>query len=155
LKNDENLALRKALEMKSDLIPQDFSEEVENFYSPSTLSGEQHIPFIDAIVNGNSGRFVVNRLNRGVIKGIPDDVAVEVPAIVDKDGIHPEEIDPQVPERILKWYLYPRMMRMEWALEAFEKRDPALIVEILLRDPRTRSYEQAKDTVDEIFKEIS
>ena len=155
LENDENLTLRKALEMKSDLIPQDFSEEVENFYSPSTLSGEQHIPFIDAIVNGNSGRFVVNRLNRGVIKGIPDDVAVEVPAIVDKDGIHPEEIDPQVPERILKWYLYPRMMRMEWALEAFEKRDPALIVEILLRDPRTRSYEQAKDTVDEIFKEIS
>jgi alpha-galactosidase len=115
------------------------------------MSGEQHIPFIDAIVNGNSARFIVNTLNQGAIKGIDDDVAVEVPAIVDSDGIHIEEIEPALPERVVQWYLKPRILRMEWALEAFNERNPELIIEILLRDPRTKSYEQAKAVVGEIF----
>ncbi len=155
LKKDENMTLSDVLSANSSMIPRDFAEEVENFYDPNTMSGEQHIPFIDAIVNNHTNRFVVNVLNNGVIPNIPDDVAVEIPAKVDKDGIHPEEISPSLPPRIVKWYLYPRMMRMEWALEAFEKKDPDLIVEILLRDPRTRSYEQAKGVVEDLFKEVS
>ncbi len=151
LRKNKNIKLSEALSANFSIIPADFANEVKNFYDPSTLSGEQHIPFIDAIVNDHSNRFIVNTLNNGVISGIPDDVAVEIPAIVDKDGIHPEEISPSLPERIVKWYLYPRMMRMEWALEAFEKRNPDLIIEILLRDPRTRSYEQAKAVVDDIL----
>ena len=104
-----------------------------------------------AIVNGNSARLVVNTLNEGVIADIDDDVAIEVPAIVDKDGIHVEAIDPALPERVIQWYLKPRILRMEWALEAFEEKNPDLIVEILLKDPRTKSYEQAKAVVQEIF----
>lgn len=154
LRKNKNAKLSEALSANFSIIPADFAKEIKNFYDPSTLSGEQHIPFIDAIVNNHTNRFVVNVLNKGVIAGIPDDVAVEIPATVDKDGIHPEEIKPSLPKRIVKWYLYPRMMRMEWALEAFERRNPDLIVEILLRDPRTRSYEQAKAVVDKIFKEM-
>ncbi len=154
LEKNDGTRLQEALSASSSTIPEDFANEIENFYNPSTLSGEQHIPFIDAIVNDHANKFVVNVLSNGVIGGIPDNVAVEIPATVDKNGIHPEEIKPSLPERIVKWYLYPRMMRMEWALEAFEKRNPDLIVEILLRDPRTRSYEQAKAVVDEIFKDV-
>jgi alpha-galactosidase/6-phospho-beta-glucosidase family protein len=40
---------------------------------------------------------------------------------------------------------------MEWALEAFIKKDKSLIVELLIRDRRTTSYEQAKTVVEEIF----
>lgn len=128
-----------------------FTREASNLYNLEKLSGEQHIPFIDAIVNNNSARFVVNTLNEGTIEGIDDDVAVEVPAIVDSGGIHKEEISPALPGRVVDWYLKPRVCRMEWALEAFTRRDPRLIVEILLRDPRTKSYEQARAVVDEIF----
>lgn len=155
LKKNKNVKLSEALSANFSIIPADFANEVKSFYDPSILSGEQHIPFIDAIVNNHTNRFVVNILNNGVIAGIPNDVAVEIPARVDKDGIHPEEITPPLPERIIKWYLYPRMARMEWALEAFEKKNPDLIVEILLRDRRTHSYEQARAVVDEIFKDIS
>ncbi len=154
LEKNEKLTLKETLDENFSMIPQDFKEEIEILYDPNSLSGEQHIPFIDAIVNNNKGRFVVNTLNKGALSGIPNDVAVEIPATVDKDGIHPEKIEPPLSERIVKWYLLPRMMRMEWALEAFEKRDPDLIVEVLLRDRRTTSYEQAKEVVQEIFEEI-
>lgn len=142
-------ALFKAL----DKYPEDLLSNLKELYNPETMSGEQHIPFIDAIENGNAGRFVVNTPNNGVVPGIDDDVATEFTAIVDKDGIHPENIDPQLPERVIKWYLRPRINRMEWALEAFLKQDPALITEFLVRDRRTQSLEQADAVVKELFKD--
>ncbi|RKX39732.1 MAG: alpha-glucosidase/alpha-galactosidase, partial [Thermotogae bacterium] len=75
---------------------------------------------------------------------------VEVPAIVDKDGIHPEKITPPLPKRVVMYYLYPRMVRMEMALEAFLTGDIRILKEILHRDPRTKSDEQ----VEEVLKEI-
>lgn len=144
-------SLEKLIIEGSKGLSGDFTREAAQLYDRNSMSGEQHIPFIDAIVNGNSARFIVNTLNQGAIKGIDDDVAVEVPAIVDSDGIHIEEIEPALPERVVQWYLKPRILRMEWALEAFNERNPELIIEILLRDPRTKSYEQAKAVVGEIF----
>jgi len=40
---------------------------------------------------------------------------------------------------------------MEWALEAFLNKDKSLIKEILMRDRRTQSPEQAEAVVDELF----
>jgi len=48
-------------------------------------------------------------------------------------------------------YLTPRMSRMEWALDAFVSGDKMMLQEILIRDPRTKSFEQAKAVVDEIL----
>ena len=134
-----------------DQYPPEIAEEIRKLYNPEQLSGEQHIPFIDAISNNNRDRFVVNTINNSTIKGLDDDVACEFPAMVDEDGIHPEEINPPLTERILKWYLRPRVLRMEWALEAFLKKDKSLIKEILMRDRRTQSPEQAEAVVDELF----
>ncbi|MGC8705303.1 MAG: alpha-glucosidase AglA [Athalassotoga sp.] len=115
------------------------------------LSGEQQVPFINAIVNGKEARLYLNILNKGTIKGIPDDVVVEVPVRVDKKGIHPEKIEPDLTDRIKKMYLTPRIMRMEIALEAFITGDRRVLEEILIRDPRTKSEKQAKDVLDEIM----
>lgn len=49
----------------------------------------------------------MNVLNKGAISGIPDDVVVEIPVVVDKDGLHPEKITPDLTERIKKMYLMP------------------------------------------------
>jgi len=144
-------SLEKLITKGSKGLSSDFTREADQLYDKDSVSGEQHIPFIDAIVNGNSARLVVNTLNEGVIEDIDDDVAVEVPAIVGRDGIRVEKIDPALPERVVQWYLKPRILRMEWALEAFEEKNPDLIVEILLKDPRTKSSEQAREVVQEIF----
>ena len=115
------------------------------------LSGEQQIPFINALVNDEKARLFLNVLNDGTIKGIPDDVVVEIPVNVDKNGIHPEKIEPDLTERIKKMYLTPRIMRMEMAIEAFTTGDRKVLEEILFRDPRTRSEEQVKEVLDEIM----
>lgn len=112
---------------------------------------EQHIPFINAIVNGEKARLVLNVENNGAIPDIPNDIVVEIPVIVDKNGLHPEKIDPPLTDRIVKFYLLPRILRMEWALEAFISADRRVLEEILLRDPRTRSYEQVQRVIDEIL----
>lgn len=123
----------------------------EVFLPPDVKSGEQHIPFIDALTNNNKTRLVLNVPNEGIIPAISKDVMVEVPVLVDKEGIHPEKIDPPIPRRIINMYLIPRVMRMKWALEAFLTGDRRVLEEILLRDPRTRSFEQVKMVIEEIL----
>jgi len=118
---------------------------------PPVKSGEQHIPFIDALVNDRKEKLVVNIPNKGKkIPSIPGDVIVEVPAYIDGKGIHPESIEP-IPKRLLNMVLIPRMLRLEWALEAFNSGDKQMLYEILMRDRRTRKEEQAIRTIDEIF----
>jgi alpha-galactosidase/6-phospho-beta-glucosidase family protein len=43
------------------------------------------------------------------------------------------------------------MLRMEWGLDAFLSGDREMLVEILIRDPRTHSEKQARDALDEIL----
>ena len=50
------------------------------------MSGEQHIPLVDALVNDKERVFQINVPNDGAIRGIRNDVVVEVPAIVDGNG---------------------------------------------------------------------
>jgi len=128
-----------------------FKEEIESIINPKKFSGEQHVPFIDSIVNNKKQRFVVNILNNGVIEEIDNDVVVEIPAWVDSSGIHPEQIMPKLSERVIKYYLKPRIMRMEMALEAFTKGDINVLKELLFRDPRTRSEEQVEGVLNEIM----
>lgn len=126
------------------------TEVMPAVFAKDPQSKEQHIPFINAIVNNRKIRLVLNIENKGIIKDIPDDVVVEVPVIVDKDGIHPEKIEPDLNEKIKQMYLIPRILKMRWALEAFKAADLNILKEILVRDPRTRSFRQ----VEEVLKDI-
>jgi alpha-galactosidase len=142
----------KASTDKSFKLALDKSINLLQEFPPEVMSREQHIPFIDALINGNQGRFVLNIPNKGpIIPTIPEDVVVEVPVMVDKEGIHPEEINPALPKRIIDMYLAPRRLRMEWALEAFISGDKRILQEILIRDPRTKSFEQTEAVIDEIL----
>lgn len=129
-----------------------FSEEMfdEFFAIVEGKSGEQHIPFIKAITTGKAERLVVNVKNEGAIREIPDDVVVEIPAIVDGEGIHREKIEPSLSERVIRLYLYPRMMRMEMAVRAFLEGDMSYIFEMLYRDPRTKNDGQVEAVINEI-----
>lgn len=108
----------------------------------SEKSGEQHIPIIDGLVNDHKGQFQVNLPNRGALAGIPDDVAVEVPAIVDKKGIQPLRVEP-LPRKILLECLYPDWLEMERTLEALKTGDLSMMLFGVLESHQTRSYDQA------------
>ena len=120
-------------------------------FSKDKMSGEQQIPFINAIVNNKATRLVLNILNRGAIKGISDDVVVEIPLEVNGSGIHSEKIEPNLPDRILKYYLTPRITKMEMAVDAFTTGDRKILEELLVRDPRTENYEDIPKLWNEIF----
>ncbi|MGC9002195.1 MAG: alpha-glucosidase AglA [Dictyoglomus sp.] len=122
-------------------------------FNRDKLSGEQHVHFINSVTGGGNSRLILNVPNRGTISGIPDDVVVEIPVWVDESGIKHEKIEPDLTHRIKIFYLIPRILRMEWALEGFISKDVKVLEEILIRDPRTRSYEQVLSVLDEILSQ--
>lgn len=117
---------------------------------PPRRSPESVAPIIDSITNDRRGLYQVNVLNQGALVGIPDDVAVEMPAYIDGRGVH-RIYGRRLPPRIMKHVMWPRMMRMEWALEAFLEGGRDLLFEWLIIDPRTKSNEQVENAIDAIL----
>jgi alpha-galactosidase len=119
---------------------------------PLEESMESIIPFVDAIVNNHRRRLVINVPNNGAIKGIPDDVIVEIPVYVDKNGIEREKIE-EIPSRLMLYVLIPRWLRMERILQAFREGDRKSLILMIMDDPRTKSFEQAKNLVESILSQ--
>lgn len=117
---------------------------------PPTKSREDVVPLIDSIVNDKPERFVLDIRNGDTIPVLPADVAVEVPVTVDRQGIHRETID-RIPRKLMSMALLPRLVRLEMAIEAFMTGDKSILLELLFRDDRTRSNEQASRTLDSIL----
>jgi len=113
-------------------------------------SSEQHIPIIDALVNDNEGKFQVNVPNNGALEGIADDVVVEVPGIVSGRGVQPIHVG-SLPKRLTLQILGTNVLRMEFGLEAFLSRDKEALLNMILMNRRTRSYEQAEGVMEALL----
>lgn len=115
------------------------------------MTTEQHVPIMDGLVNDNEGQFQVNVPNWGALPGIPDDVAVEVPAIVNKKGIQPLRVPP-LPKKVLLECIYPDWLRMERTLEALMSGDLSMMLYEVLDNHQTRTYEQAMEVMDALLQ---
>ncbi|MBD3182745.1 alpha-glucosidase/alpha-galactosidase [Candidatus Poribacteria bacterium] len=113
-------------------------------------TSEQHIPIIDGLVNDNEGKFQVNIPNNGALPGIPNDVAVEVPAVVNIKGIQPIRVEP-LPRKILLECIYPDWLRMERTLEALLTGDKSMLLYGILDSHQTKSYEQAEEMLEALM----
>ena len=116
----------------------------------SKKTREQHIPIIDALVNDNEYRAQVNVLNNGALPGLPDDVAVEVPAVVNRMGIQPIRVEP-LPNKVMLECIYPDWLEMERTLEALLSGDKLMLLFGVLQSHQTRSYDQAVDVFNALF----
>jgi len=94
---------------------------------------------IDAIVNDNRTILQLNIPNNGTVSGIPDNVVVEVPAVVDSTGVKGIHVG-SLPKRLMLFNIIPRMLRMEQILEAFLEGDKMSLILMVADDPRTRSF---------------
>lgn len=115
-----------------------------------TRTREQQVPIIDGLVNDNEGHYQVNIPNRGALPGVPDDVVVEVPAVVNKMGIQPLRVNP-LPEKILYEQILPEWLSMERRLRAFREGDRRTLLYEALQSNQTRSYDQALEALEEIL----
>jgi len=112
---------------------------------------EQQVPIIDGLVNNNEGYFQVNVPNKGALPGIPDDVVVEVPAIVNQKGIQPIRVDP-LPAKIMLEHVLPEWLDMERELLAYKTGDRSMLLWDVLESHQTKSYQQAVEVLDELLK---
>jgi alpha-galactosidase len=116
----------------------------------STKTREQQVPIIDGIVNNNEVQCQVNIPNRGALAGVADDVVVEVPALVNALGIQPLRVHP-LPAKIMLELILPEVLEMERELLAFKTGDRSMLLWNVLHSPQTRSLEQAKAVLEDIF----
>ena len=113
---------------------------------------EQQVPIIDALVNDNEGQFQVNVPNRGALSGVPDDIVVEIPAVVNKDGIHRIQVEP-LPPKIMLTQILPLILSLERTLLAIKTGDRSLLLWELLDANETRSYAQAEEALEAILSQ--
>ncbi|MDK6028867.1 alpha-glucosidase/alpha-galactosidase [Ignisphaera sp. 4213-co] len=133
---------------------------------PPRPSGELLVPLMDALYNNKSidsyelptpadkplkAPLYVNIMNNGALPELPNNIAVEVPVKVDGKGIHPKPVEP-IPPKILRFVLMHRLMRAEWALQAFLEGGRDALFNWLIVDVRTKSVQQVNDVIDAILK---
>ena len=143
------------LKRKDDRLAQMKEAAYDSNVRPIDLFGdqktrEQHIPIIDALVNDHEGQFQVNVPNLGALEGVPDDVAVEVPAVVNKKGIQPLCVG-SLPPKIMLEQIYPNWLNMERTLEALKSGDKSMLLWGILNSHQTRSYEQALQMLEALL----
>jgi alpha-galactosidase len=111
---------------------------------------EQIVPIMDGLVNNNEGYFQVNVPNRGALAGIPDDVVVEVPAIVNQKGIQPVHVG-SLPPKVMFEQILPDWLETERELLAFKTGDRSILLHGVLQHHQTRNYDQALAVLDELM----
>jgi alpha-galactosidase len=155
------LTVRRAVQEMAQIV---FNESIPIARRiPPRPSGELLAPLMDAIYNDKPtdsyqspiGAVKVpmyaNILNNGVISGLPNDIAVEIPVYVDGKGIHPKPVGP-LPPKIYKYVLLHRLLRAEWALQAFLEGGRDALVQWLIVDVRTKSMQQVNNVIDALLK---
>jgi alpha-galactosidase len=101
-------------------------------------------------VNNVEGQYQVNVPNHGAVTGIPDDVVVEVPAIVNQIGIQPLRVG-SLPSKIMLECIWPEILDMERDLLAFKTGDRSILLYNALESHQTRSYDQATAVMENLL----
>ena len=131
-------------------------------YAEGRLEGDPHwavkgsneltVPVIcDMELDRGSFRDAVNVLNTdGLIENLPRDIVVEVPATVDKQGLHPVKVG-AIPETLAA-FLRPQYTIHGLLTEAYRSRSRKLLLQALLLDPTMPSTSAAEKLLDEMLK---
>ena len=111
---------------------------------------EQIVPIMDGLINNNEGYFQVNVPNHGALTGLPDDLVVEVPAIVNQKGIQPVRVG-SLPPKVMLECILPDWLETERELLAFKTGDRAILLHSVLNHHQTKTYDEAVALLDELI----
>ncbi|MCI6018124.1 MAG: hypothetical protein MRZ59_04660 [Clostridiales bacterium] len=113
-------------------------------------SGEKAVEVITALYTGKRTYIPSSVVyNGGAITNLPDDVAVEIPIIVEKDHISKVHIG-DVPQSV-RSLLSLQCGAQQMAVDAAVYGDKAMAYQALLADPVINSTEAAKNILDELW----
>ena len=112
-------------------------------------SGECGVPIISAMTFGHKiDLLTVNMINNNKIPGLPGDMAVELPASVDKKGIHAKQMEP-LPDAVTE------MIRIQGVIhklitEAYLEKSRNKLLQAILLDPTCSSYNNSVAMINEM-----
>lgn len=113
-------------------------------------SGELAVPIMEAMTCEDRRLMeAVNVPNRGAIPNLPDETVVEVPAMVDREGIHRCRMEP-LPEAIA-CLLRVQASIQQLVVEAYAEQSRQKLLQAVLLDPVVDSYRRAVEMVDEML----
>jgi alpha-galactosidase len=119
---------------------------------PITHSGEYGSIIIHSIETGKLSRINGNVKNKGLITNLPEGCCVEVPCLVDSEGIHPcyvGNLPPQVAALNLN-----NVGMQELIVRGIAEKDKTKIFQAILLDPLTAAVltiDETRRMVDEMF----
>ncbi|TDL31970.1 alpha-galactosidase [Jeotgalibacillus sp. S-D1] len=133
------------------LTQEKWMEEAYTFEKEKVqASGEYAIPIIEAMfLDEEIGLNAVNLPNKGAIKGLPDDMAVETQAIVNGSGIVLKPMAVELPTAVIGT-IHIQGMIHRLLIEAFEENSKTKLLQAVLLDPQAPSYYQACAMIDEM-----
>ena len=120
---------------------------------PVKHSGEYGSIIIHSLETGQPSRFNGNVKNTGLITNLPDGCCVEVPCLVDKEGIHPCYIGDLPPQ--LAALNRTEINVHELAVRGIVEKDKTKLFQAILLDPLTGAIltiDETRRMVDEIFE---
>ncbi len=110
------------------------------------------VPIIEGILT-DSGHteLAVNLLNKGYIEGLPENVVVEVPAIVNKDGVHGVDVSHLMPEGF-KGLLANRVGVLDLTVSAALSASRKILLQALLVETTNNSILATEKMLDAIIE---
>lgn len=117
------------------------------------MSEEYAGSIINSIVTGKNSEINGNVLNTGLITNLPQNCCVEVPCLINKNGIQPTYIG-KLPEQ-LACYNRTNINVQMLVVEAVIKNEKKLIYQAVMLDPLCASmlnFEEMDEMVDELFE---
>ncbi|MGB8830329.1 MAG: hypothetical protein WCC72_13040, partial [Dehalococcoidales bacterium] len=115
--------------------------------------GEYGSTIIRALETGIPLRINANVMNKGLITNLPDGCCVEVPCLVDKQGINPCYVG-NLPAQLAALNR-SNISVQELAVRGIMEKDKTKIFQSILLDPLTSAVctiDETKQLVDEMFK---
>ena len=124
----------------------------EPVISPEGTKGnERVIPIIEGIItDSHHEELAVNLINDGLIENLSSDVVVEVPAVIDKDGVHGIKLG-KTPKGITGLW-NNQVPAHDLTVEAVLHGSRELALQALLVDPMVDSLKGAEGMLDTILK---
>jgi alpha-galactosidase len=134
-----------------------WKDEVKEWFAAETPidieRGHEYAAYIiNALMGGEMYKFNGNVPNTNIITNLPQDACVEVPVLVDKDGIHPIHVGALPPECAILTNVSSQIEEM--AITATLTGDPTMIYRAICHDPLTAavlSLAEIKNMVNEMF----
>ncbi|HJA31348.1 MAG TPA: hypothetical protein H9956_06825 [Candidatus Eisenbergiella pullicola] len=132
---------------------EDESVRVSELFPPEYPPSEPMVPLIESIACDIPRIIITNILNDGeYVQGVPKDFEVEIPTLVSGNGIQGIRCK-KLPPAIISHILRDRVAPVLVELDAYEKGDYELLVDMIMMDPWTRSEQQARELLDAILEQ--